>query len=372
MAVGFLAILVFTGCTKQQEEPEVESVIAIPKSFTEASGKVIVEERTSIYLDFPATVEEVYVKEGDKVAKGTPLFKLNLEDYNSLLTQKQNEKKCYEMELMGLDKVSTPQTSSIDQIKKQLETKEAALEENTDTDLMMLQNTWDLLEDTKKDLLKDYDTAKELLAIGAISQKEISSIEQSIRSKNKDMDDVQLKIEQTRAAKKEEITNLKTQLKELNTQVNNTESTNDTTKDKLQLQMDTIDLQIQTMETKLQVPYLQDGVVIATEDECLVYEIAVEKGTKTQNLMTPAFKTADMTKLVVEVDVPEAYSDELQVGSKVSVIPYINEEKVLEGTVVRISQQVVENYGETVVKMIIEVDDQDNLLKLGGSVDIQF
>lgn len=371
--IGIACSMVLVGCKDEVPKKEVKAVAVVPeKAIREAKGTVSVEESTSIYLDFPATIEEVRVKEGDKVQKGDVLFVLDTTEYENIMSQKINEKALYTMELAGLQKVAYPQNPHISQLTTQLSLKETELMQGTDGDIVMINSSIVLAKDQKEELLKDYKSAKELLAIGGISQKQVTDLEQAIRMKNKEIDDLEIKLQEANKLKQDEIDSIKTQVKDLEAQVSNTSTQTATSKDKLQLQIETVDLQIKSMEEKLEKPYLRGKEVIATEDNMLIYDLKVEKGTKTEGLMEPAFKSMTITNRVVIADVPEEYSDELKAGDKVRVIPYVDEEKVLEGTVVRLSEQAVEKYGEIIVKTIIQVEDKENILRIGSSVDIEF
>ncbi|MGL4798919.1 MAG: biotin/lipoyl-binding protein [Cellulosilyticaceae bacterium] len=373
MALGLGGVILLSGCDAKAPQPDVaENAVSVPSTVTEATGKVVVEESASIYLDFPATITEVVIKEGDKVKKGDVLLRLDTTEYSNLLNQKINEKSLYMLEMEGLQQVAYPQSPHISQLTSNLRLKETALLEGTDGDLLMLDTSLQLAKDEKAELSKDYQTAKELVALGGMAQKDLTKLEQGLRTANKAIDDLEVKIGDVRQAKEDEVEAVKAQIKDLQTQIGNASSSNSTSQEKLALQIQTVDLQIEAMETKLKKPYIQGNDVIATEDNLLIYDLAVEQGTKTEGLMGPAFKTKDMTKCVVEADIPEEYSDQLQVGSTVSIIPYVDEEQRLQGTVVRIREQVVDNYGEGVVKMIIEVEDSKGLLRLGSSVDIEF
>lgn len=360
---------IFVGC--QKVEAPAEEVL-VPEVKIEIEGTVAVEEKIVFNVDFPATVEEIQVKDGQRVKKGEVLLTLDIEDYKQQIKEKENEIALYKLELEGVKGVYDPQNPYITQIEDNIELKQNQLELGTDQDIKKIENSLDVAKESYEKNLKDYETLVALLEIEAISKDEVTRAELGLKEGKKQIENLELSLDQTKQAKALEIDGLKAERKSLTTQVNNGRSERDSSKDKLLLQIETATLQLENMKNKLQKEYLKDDKLVAPSDDLIIYNIACEKGSKVESLMGPLMEGMDATTLVIEANLPEEYSQDLKIGDHVEVIPYTDQTAVISGTVLRKAEHAIENYGETVIKTIIKVEDNQGLLTVGGSVDIQF
>lgn len=360
---------IFVGC--QKVEAPVEEVL-VPEVKIEIEGTVAVEEKIVFNVDFPATVEEIQVKDGQRVKKGEVLLTLDIEDYKQQIKEKENEIALYKLELEGVKGVYDPQNPYITQIEDNIELKQNQLELGTDQDIKKIENSLDVAKESYEKNLKDYETLVELLEIEAISKDEVTRAELGLKEGKKQIENLELSLDQIKQAKALEIDGLKAELKSLTTQVNNGKSQRSSSEDRLLLQMETATLQLENMKNKLQKEYLKDDKLVAPSDDLIIYNIACEKGSKVESLMGPLMEGMDATTLVIEANLPEEYSQDLKIGDHVEVIPYTDQNAVISGTVLRKAEHAIENYGETVIKTIIKVEDSQGLLTVGGSVDIQF
>ncbi|MEG0579020.1 MAG: biotin/lipoyl-binding protein, partial [Niameybacter sp.] len=134
LCIGGLGLV---GC--QQVEEQVE-VVSVPVTKIEIEGVVSIEEKMEFNLDFPATVEAVHGKEGEKVKRGDVLMTLNIESYMEQITQKENEIRLYEIELKAVEEVLYPASAQITQIRNTLKLKQEQLQQGTDQDIKKLEN----------------------------------------------------------------------------------------------------------------------------------------------------------------------------------------------------------------------------------------
>lgn len=145
LAIGIVTLclgsMMFAGCEKV--EAPVEEVI-VPETKIEIEGIVTVEDKMEFNLEFPATVVEVHVKDGEQVKAEDVLLTLNLDDYRSQITQKENELKVYEIELKELSEVLYPQNAYITQISNNIKQKQEQLEQGTDQDIKKLENSLEI------------------------------------------------------------------------------------------------------------------------------------------------------------------------------------------------------------------------------------
>lgn len=372
LLIGVLAAVSMLGVGCQKVEETTNQEVIVPETKIEIEGSVLVEEEIEFNLDFPAFIKEVHVKEGQKVAKGDVLVTLDLEEYQNQIAQKKNEIALYELQLKELKTVLYPQNAHIEQVESSLKLKETQLKEETDQDLQKLKNSKVLTEDARDKALKDYKVTEELCSAGAASKEELTQMSQLVKSTEKQVEDIELTIAQTKQSKQLEIDSLKAQLKDLNMQVSNGESQNQSSVDALALQIETATMQLDNMTSKLQKDYIVGNQIAAPIDGLIIHSIACQKGSRVELIQGPILKGMDSSTLVVSANLPEEYSKDLKIGDKVDVISYTDQEKVLVGEVVRLAENAVENYGETVIKTTIKVEDPEGLLKVGGSVDVQF
>ena len=366
-----VCLLVSLGVGCQKVETPVEEVI-IPETKIEIEGTVSVEDKMVFNLDFPATVTQIHVKEGEKVKKGDILLTLDLTDYIRQIEEKENELALYDLELEKLKAVNEPQNPYITQLQDNIELKENQLTQGEDQDIKKINNNLEVAIENFKKQEKDYETLVALLKIEATSKDELKKAELGLNEAKKQIENLELSLEQTKQVKSLEIDGLKAELKSLKVQVNNGRSERGAGEDKLILQRKTATLQVEGMKDKLQKEFLEGNQLIAPCDNLIIYQIACEKGSKVESIVGPLMEGMDATTLVIEANLPEEYNKDLQVGDQVDVIPYTDEGRVLKGSVVRKAEHAIENYGETVIKTIIKVEDEEGLLTIGGSVDIQF
>ncbi|MEG2091028.1 HlyD family secretion protein, partial [Niameybacter sp.] len=366
LCIGGLGLV---GC--QQVEEQVE-VVSVPVTKIEIEGVVSIEEKMEFNLDFPATVEAVHVKEGEKVKRGDVLMTLNIESYMEQITQKENEIRLYEIELKAVEEVLYPASAQITQIRNTLKLKQEQLQQGTDQDIKKLENDLEIARSQHEKGTQDFETLQALLEVEAVSKDEVAKSKLALEQGSKQIENLELSVEQTKQAKSLEIESLQAELKNLTTQASNTQNQIATNAEKIQLQIQTATIQLESMKNKLEKEYLEGHQIIAPCDDLIIYNIACQKGSKVERMVGPLMEGMNAQTLVIEADLPEEYNDDLQIGDKVEVLPYTNQDTRLDGTVIRKSEHATENYGETVIKTVIEIEDTKGLLTIGGNVDVQF
>ena len=82
-----LLLLMAMGCDKKTEiqvnKPETENKHAV-----EVFGTIKALDEKNIMIDFPAAVEAVHVRDGQRVKVGTPLVTLNISALNAAINKK--------------------------------------------------------------------------------------------------------------------------------------------------------------------------------------------------------------------------------------------------------------------------------------------
>ncbi|MHC1750902.1 MAG: HlyD family secretion protein [Cellulosilyticaceae bacterium] len=361
------------GCTVKEKPKEQPSIAAVAKEDKiEVYGEVTVGDTQEISMDFPGIVEKVWVKEGQKVAKGDPLLTLNLDDYKAQITIKENQLKIYNLQLKAIQANVDPQTANVAQLKDTVQVKEGQLKNGKDPDIQSLEKNKVLIEDSIKLARADYETGKAVFDVGGKSKQEIDILEQTLKVKEKERDEVLLNLQKAKTTKQLEIDTLKAEIQSGTAQLSNTDSNLVSNQEVLKVQIDTTALEIKSMKEKLQKPYLKGNELIADEEGLIVYDLVCQKGTQLQSLTTPIMKTMQGNNIVVTMDIPEEYVDAVTVGDNVEIVPYTNQNQSIKGKVKYIAERAVEQYGETVVKAEVAVEEKTDLLKPGITVDVKF
>ena len=83
-------------------------------------------------------------------------------------------------------------------------------------------------------------------------------------------------------------------------------------------------------------------------------------------------KILDLDSLVVEAGVPEEFIKEIELESIAEIKPLADTEKKYVGTVTHISGMAVSRNGETVVDVVLSIEDHDGFLIPNFNVDIEF
>ena len=92
IVLGIGALSLLAGCSKEvKADAKMEEQVVKADMKVEAWGEVEGTIIKEIYVDFPATVEAIKVKEGQIVKKGEELVLLNYEPYKQTILMKEKE-----------------------------------------------------------------------------------------------------------------------------------------------------------------------------------------------------------------------------------------------------------------------------------------
>lgn len=94
VVILIVTLLTLVGCKAKKAESSADLIDlgAQPSSQTvEAYGVIQTDIIKDVMIDFPAVVEKVDVKNGQKVAAGDTLMELNIDDFNSQLQQQESD-----------------------------------------------------------------------------------------------------------------------------------------------------------------------------------------------------------------------------------------------------------------------------------------
>jgi HlyD family secretion protein len=169
LRIVFLCAVVFslnTGCNNKKVETKKDTTQQKEDQTIDVFGIINATNIENINIDFPAKVEKLYVKEGQKVKFGESLVGLSIKDYESQIKSKELE----------LDNANYELRSGVlDYQKLQDDLKHAETEVNK--------------------AQKDFDTQKTMFESGSVAKKEMDDAESILNSKNKILSDIKINLE---------------------------------------------------------------------------------------------------------------------------------------------------------------------------------
>ncbi len=360
-----LVLLVFAGCGKGKN-PAPEATPSAASSTAKSNetvvwGEVKFNEEYQINIDFPATVSEIYVKEGDTVKKDDTLIALSAQDYEKNLKKLQAQADSTKGAINNVDQAALQ--AEIDTLKKQISTKTSELNSGSKAELQLLQSSLTRANKEVKDAQDNVNKYQKLFKDGVISQAELDTYTDILNQKQKAKNDVLNNITKTKRALQEELDGLNTNLKYKEVQLSQQKNS------ETAAQMD-----LDIMAGKGQKPYLLGNQIISNLDHAIVKEISVVKGSAlgTQYAAQKVISLIDSSSLYVSAEVPEEFISRISVGSKVEIIPTANKDLKIPGQILRISNQAIEKDGDRIVKVQVKPEDKNNFLKPGYTADVRF
>ena len=359
-----LLIAVCTGCgntavpskaTGSSEKTQVKSDDIV------VWGEVKYNDEYQINIDFPATVADILVKEGDVVTKGSTLITLSTADYQKNVKKLQTQVNASQAALDNVNQAAMEADIAV--LRKQISSKTAELADGSKPELQLLQNSLTRAEKESKDAQNDLNKYQTLFHDGVISQADLDKYADVLNLKQKAKTDIQNNISKTKRTLQEELDSLNTSLKYKEVQLNQQKDSAAAAQ---------IDLDI--MNSKAQKPYLSGNAIISNLDHGIVKEISVVKGSAvgTQYVAQKVIDLIDGNSIYVSAEVPEEFIQQISSDSKVIIIPTANKNLKLTGHIVQISNEAVEKDGDRIVKVQVKADDTGHILKPGFSADVQF
>lgn len=85
---------------------------------------------------------------------------------------------------------------------------------------------------------------------------------------------------------------------------------------------------------------------------------------------TKAFTIVNLDSLLIEANVVEEFIRDVDLGSRVKIVPIADRTKEYTGKVIFISQIAFNNNGETVIPVRISIDNLDSFLLPNYNVDV--
>lgn len=346
-----------------EEAPATEPTI-------EAWGSVDAQTIKQIYIDFPATVTQVYVTQGQRIKEGDKLLSLNYEEYKLKISQKETELGLDKIQVNSSDKADTSSAKQIADLKAEATAINQRLANGTDTDILELQ---DQLKKSKDDLTQaetDLELAEQLLEAGSGSEDSVRVLKNKIATLKSDIGKTEQKITNTKKDKQQKVNTINTQIASLQDGVSNTKLTKNTAQTTYAIKEQVSNLEISQMKDKCVRDYIKGNDVISDIPSGVIKSISAVEGGKVGNDGSTVLEIIDTDSLVIKANVSEEFIKDVAIGEAVDIIPYADREKVFKGRVKEIQQMAVSNNGEVVIPIIIEAVEESPYLQYGYSVDV--
>jgi HlyD family secretion protein len=307
-----LALLCGAGCKrhvapKTVTQPQKREAV---KQTVEAFGIIKARDYKDINLDFPAQITRVPVKDGQNVKMGEALIYLNINDFQAMIKNRENELNLARFELLKQEKTLRDARTAYEKARRQLADKEQLLRE------------------------------------GLIARKEADDYRDVVLAKEKEVTDIQLSMNQSAA-------------------VNGI----DVGKEKVAV----LEYDLNRMRNKLNQSFLKGNVIVSDFSSGVIYDLAcaagysVGTGEKQQKLLS----IMNLNSLYVSADVTEEFVKDVKIGAAVTIIPVADNKRKYHGKVVRVSDIAVKQNGETNVAVEISIDHPDGFLKPNFNVDVE-
>lgn len=349
------------------DEADEDSIIAW--------GEVGYTDSEEINVDFPATVTQVDVKEGQAVKKGETLVVLDMNEYKQNLQKLAKQVSLGEVTLKDITQDPSAVAAEIAQLRADITKKSTEYNEGTSPSLQILQNTLTRTGKEITDAKKDYEKQKKLFAAGGVPQKVLDDCEDLIDKKEKAKIDTENNIKKTQDLLKDELDALKTNLEYKTVQLEKMQTGNAASVDKQNIAINVSQLDLSIMKTKFQKPYFAENKIVSNLDNAIIKSISVTEGSTLgkQNMAAKVMELINADSIVVRAEVPEEFVKNIKEGDKAEIIPKADNTKKITGTVTSIANMAVEKDGERIVKVEVKpVDDKEGLLKAGYSTDVKF
>jgi HlyD family secretion protein len=369
MAVVLLLMVFCVSCNSQSDKEKAVSITQEDQAQSvDVDGFIKAKEKRDIIIEFPATVEEIFVTEGQVVSKGEKLIELNTSDYNLQIAYKEQELAIAESDLEKLINLKSSGEAALNRLKKELEAKENRLRGNTDPDIRKAILDVESAENTYLNAAEDLKNKESLYESGSISQSELKEFKEQVELKKKAVQDAKWTLESLKNKLNEEIDQLKTAVEQQQAQVGPGGYQTDIENQKKKIEM--LEEDVKALKGKLSKSFLDNNCIVSEFQHCLIFEIDCVEG----NIISSgqkALSIIDMDSLIVMADVSEDFIKDVKVGAPAAIVPQADRSRNYTGKVLAISGKTATKSGDTVVPVEISIDNRDEFLIPEFNVDVE-
>jgi HlyD family secretion protein len=315
---GIILSATACGTTKTIQATSVTNQIQeVQNNTIEAAGKIKANDIKNIILDFTAIVQDVHVKEGQRVKQGEELITLDIHEIKEQILDKENDLRIQ---------------------KLQLEKSLGSNAYNEEKELSDLQTAQVEMRRVNEDL----ESKQSLFESGAIAKDEL---ENALRR----VEDAEKKVADKHLSKADDY--------RLDIEIQ-------------QQRINALESDIKQLKDKLSRSYIKEDKIVSDINNGLVQEISRVAGDSIQ-ANTKILNLVNMDSLIVVADVSEDFIKDVKVGAEVEILPLADSSKQYKGQVLKIADMGIEKNGETIIQIEISIDNVDEFIKPNFNVDVK-
>lgn len=326
IALLLIIPLILSSCGTKAKEANAPVQVVKEKDYVEASGIVKAENTMNIMIDFPSSVEKVYVKDGQRVKKDDVLIDLDMGDYKMQIANKEHELKVARMELQNLQ----------------------AKLDGSNTDVNSLQNDLEYAQDIYDKAAAEYANQEKLYDIGAISRQELDEYKDTMNSKKGNVDDIKYSLEEIQNNKQVGSNDVKIQ----------------------QENVASLENSLRSLKNKLNKNYIKENSIISGSENGVVCDIGYKPGDMV-SADKKVLSIMDVDGIYISANVAEEFIKEVKPGAEVTIHPLADSAKTYKGKVRKIAEMAIEENGQTFVPVEISIDYKDGFLLPNFNVDVE-
>lgn len=355
IALASTMLLFSAGCSTQNSNAGAMNTQQPQKAETvDTFGIVKSTDVTDIWFDFPAVINEVNIKEGQRVKKGDVLLTINYDAYLNEISSKKIELKSLKQQLSDTDVELNKLNKELAKLKKQLNDK-------SHPELKKLINDLAVAKKAYADSQKEQKNKESLLLSGAISQADYDEFKKTVEANEKLVFDSQSGIEKINDSVNTQIQELEFSIKQKSSSINN---------GILNEKIKACESEIKLMNDKINVPNISGNNVISHVDNSIVYDSGYVKG-EALSSSKKIVSLLNLDKIIIESNVPEEFIKDVNLGSEVTIIPQADKSKNYKGKVTYIADKAVQQNGQTTVLLQSSIDNNDGLLMPDFNVTLE-
>lgn len=352
------ALMLLAGCSKEAQTNTLPSESPAPKNTIDTFGVVKSNNVTNILIDFPAVVDKIHVKEGQKVQLGEALYTIDYNQYKSEIEQKT-------VELNTLKHEQQYSSMELEKLKSDLSEIQNHLSNNSHPELKKLLAELESAQNTYSSSLEELKSKQVLFQKGSLSQAEFDSFNKTVEEHQKNVSDIKLSIEKARYDLQKEISQLKLQVaqKSENIGSNNNQGI-------YSQKIEALEKEIKLMNEKITKSYIKQNDIVSNIENAIVYDISYESG----EAVSPAKKLIsllDSNSIIVEAYVPEEFIKDIKAGATVAIIPQADKSREYTGKITYIASKATSRNGETTVLVQSSIDNNDGFLLPDFNVNLE-
>jgi HlyD family secretion protein len=318
LGMTLLAVIALTACSSANGTPEVEEVdLSAVNRQVEAFGRIAVSEEMSVSLDVAARVEAVLSNDGQQLAAGEPVMMLDMTETRHQLAELEAELAVALAEVSAAAAELGRETARLAQ------------------DLAFAEAQW-------SEAITDLEARQTLYNAGAISQEEMDRFQREAAARENLVQDLSLQMNQQTGAQQVNVRRERAAA---------------------------LEGKRQRMQERLNQPFLDDQFIVCPYDRGAVVNLELKPGDRIEPNQR-ALRFINLDTLVVEADVLEEFIRDVNIGATVTLIPAADRSRSYRGKVASIADAAFVVNNETVVPVIITLEDTDDFLRPNFNVDV--